>query len=353
MRTTWADLLSTLLSRNDLTPDQASWAMNEIVNGGATQAHIAGFLVALRAKGETANELQAMSQALLDQAPPIHLEGPVIDLAGTGGDRTGTVNLSTLAAIVVAATGVKVVKHGGRGATSKVGSADLLESLGLQIDQGPAEVATQANEIGIAFAFAPRFHPGLRHAAPVRRELGVPTAINLLAPLSNPARPTNQLVGVADPSKAPLIAEVLAHRNVDALIASGDDGLDELTTTTTTSIWEVRGGDVRQTTLHPADLGITPPSTEALQGGTAEQNAEAAQRLLDGEQTPVRDAVLLNAAAALSTFDQTDEPLADRLQRHLHKGAEAIDNGAAKALITAWRVTNRRVQATSRQGTVV
>lgn len=348
MRTTWADILSTLLRHDDLTAAQAGWAMNEIVDGDATPAHIGGFLVALRAKGETANELAAMSQALLDQAPPIELDGPVLDLAGTGGDRTGTVNLSTLAAIVVAATGVKVVKHGGRGATSKVGSADLLESLGIDIDQGPADVARTANEVGIAFAYAPRFHPGLRHAAPVRRELGVPTAINLLAPLSNPVRPTHQLVGVADPIRAPLLAEILARRKVDALLASGDDGLDELTTTTTTRVWEVRDGDVRASTLHPSDLGLAPADPAKLKGGTAEENAEAARRLLDGEPGPVRDAVLLNAAGALSTFDHLDEPLAERLHRHREKCAATLDNGSAKALITAWRVTNRPVQATRR-----
>lgn len=336
MRTTWADVLGTLLSRNDLAPEQASWAMNEIVQGVATPAHIAGFLVALRAKGETANELEAMSQALLDQAPPIHLDGPVLDLAGTGGDRTGTVNLSTLAAIVVAATSRKVVKHGGRGATSKVGSADLLESLGIQIDQGPAEVATQANEVGIAFAFAPRFHPGLRHAAPVRRELGVPTAINLLAPLSNPARPTHQLVGVADPQLAPLLAQVLARRKVQAVLASGDDGLDELTTTTTTRIWEVRDGDVRPSTFDPRTIGIQPPPKGALRGGDAQNNAEVARRVLEGEKGPVRDAVTLNAAAALSTFDTLEEPFTTRLERHLETAKQALDAGAASHLLGIW-----------------
>jgi anthranilate phosphoribosyltransferase len=347
MRTTWADVLGTLLHRDDLTADQAAWAMHEIVAGDATSAQIAGFLLALRAKGETASELAAMSQALLDQAPRVDLHGPLVDLAGTGGDRTGTVNLSTLAAIVVAATGTTVVKHGGRGATSAVGSADLLERFGVAIDLGPAELARTAEQIGIAFCFAPRFHPGLRHAAPVRRELGIPTTINLLAPLSNAVRPTHQLVGVADPRLAPLLAQVLADRGVQALLASGDDGLDELTTTTTSKVWEVRHGEVREGTFDPRDLGIAPPPPQALKGGDADQNAEAGRRLLDGGKGPVRDAVLLNAAGALSTFDPVDEPLPTRLGRHLETCAEALDTGAARALLDRWASASRNQMAGS------
>jgi anthranilate phosphoribosyltransferase len=336
MRTTWADVLGTLLRRADLTADQAVWAMTEIIDGDATSAQTAGFLLALRAKGETANELAAMSEALVDRAPRVDLAGPVVDLAGTGGDKTGTVNLSTLAAIVVAATGTTVVKHGGRGATSKVGSADLLERLGIGIDEGPEELARTATSVGIAFCFAPRFHPGLRHAAPVRRELGVPTAINLLAPLSNPVRPTHQLVGVADPGVAPLLAEVLAERKVQALLASGDDGLDELTTTTTSQVWEVRNGEIRASTFDPRQLGLNPPHPTGLQGGDAEKNAEVARRVLEGEKGPVRDAVTLNAAGALSTFDSLDQPLSERLERHLAIAEQAIDSGAANALLDKW-----------------
>lgn len=336
MRTTWSDVLGTLLRRADLSAAQAAWAMREIVAGDATPAQIAGFLLALRAKGETAHELAAMSDALLDRAPRVDLAGPVVDLAGTGGDRTGTVNLSTLAAIVVAATGTTVVKHGGRGATSKVGSADLLERLGVGIDQGPDKLATTAASFGIAFCFAPRFHPGLRHAAPVRRELGVPTAINLLAPLSNPVRPTHQLVGVADPNVAPLLAEVLAAREVQALLASGDDGLDELTTTTTSRVWEVRNGEIRASTFDPRSLGLDPPDPADLRGGDAEKNAETARRVLEGEKGPVRDAVTLNAAGALSTFDSLDQSLPERLERHLATAEQAIDSGAATALLDRW-----------------
>jgi anthranilate phosphoribosyltransferase len=254
--TTWPDLLAALLRREDLTTEQAGWAMAEVMNGAASPVQLAGFLVGLRAKGESVEELRGIADVMLEHAHRIEVPGETIDIVGTGGDRMHSVNISTMAAMVVAATGLRVVKHGNRSASSSSGSADVLESLGVSLTLTPAQVAEVANDAGITFCFANAFHPSMRHAAVTRRDLGVGTAFNALGPLTNPAQPTYAAVGVADARIAPLIAGVFAGRGRAASVFRGDDGLDELTLATTSTVWWVRDGAVTELTLDPTDVGL-------------------------------------------------------------------------------------------------
>jgi anthranilate phosphoribosyltransferase len=331
-------VLSALLAREDLTREQAGWAMGEIMDGSATPAQIAGFALALRAKGETADELAGLVATMLSRAKPCSVEGPVVDTCGTGGDRAHTVNISTMAAFVVAGAGLRVVKHGNRAASSTCGSADLLEELGVRIDLPPDLVARCAAEAGVAFCFAPVFHPALRHTAVPRRELGVPTVFNFLGPLTNPAHPMSQAVGVADTRMAGVMAGVLADRGASALVFRGDDGLDELTTATTSRVWVVSGGAVSEEVLDPAVLGVVPAPADSLRGGDAAYNASVARSFLAGEAGPVRDAVLLNAAAAIAASDGggTGVALVERLRHGLGRAVEAVDSGAAAAALERW-----------------
>ncbi|HEY0637694.1 MAG TPA: anthranilate phosphoribosyltransferase, partial [Pseudonocardiaceae bacterium] len=297
--TNWPGLLTQLIGGEDLEPAAAEWAMDQVMNGVATPSQIAAFVVALRAKGETPGEIAGLAAAMLAHARRVRLDGPAVDVVGTGGDRAHTVNISTMAAVVVAAAGVPVVKHGNRAASSRCGAADLLERLGVAIDLPPEGVAACVRELGIGFCFAPVFHPAMRHAASTRRELGIPTAFNFLGPLTNPAQPDATLVGCADRRMAPVLARVLAERGATALVVRGDDGLDELTTGDTTSVWHVSGGVVAELTFDPAAVGVARSTPEQLRGGDPALNAEIAGRLFAGEHGPVRDAVLLNAAAAV------------------------------------------------------
>jgi anthranilate phosphoribosyltransferase len=339
----WSTILSALLRREDLDAEDTAWAMDQIMAGDATPVQIAGFAVALRAKGETVGEVEGLVRAMLARAVPIEVRGPILDIVGTGGDQAHTVNISTMATIVVAATGVKVVKHGNRAASSSCGTADVLEALGVVLDLPPEDVARVAEEAGVTFCFAPMFHPALRHAAVPRRELGVPTFFNFLGPLANPARPQAQAVGVADRRIAGIVAGVLAQRGTAALVFRGDDGLDELTTATTSSVWEVRAGEVREGTLDPADLGLARSPIEALRGGDATRNAAVVRELLAGRTGPVRDAVLLNAAGALSVLAPWEAPLVDRMRTGLRTAAAAIDDGTAAATLEAWIAVSQRL----------
>jgi anthranilate phosphoribosyltransferase len=336
---TWPGVLTTLLSGASLSRADAAWAMAQVMDGEATAAQVAGFAVALRAKGETADELAGLVGAMLDRARPVTVAARAVDTCGTGGDRSHTVNISTMAALAVAGAGVPVVKHGNRAASSSCGSADLLEALGVVIDLDPDGVARCVDEAGIGFCFAPVFHPALRHASAPRRELGVATVFNFLGPLTNPARPTSQAVGVADARMAGVMAGVLADRGSSALVFRGDDGLDELTTSTTSRVWVVRDGGVTETTVDPAALGIAPASPDALRGGAAAANADVARRFLAGEAGAVREAVLLNAAAALVAYDgAVADPgdLPDALAAGVARAAEAVDSGAAAAALDRW-----------------
>lgn len=329
-------LLSALLRGESLSADDTAWAMTEVMAGEATPAQLAGFAVALRAKGETAEEVSGLVRVMLDRCTPLEVPGRVVDTCGTGGDRAHTVNLSTMAALVVAGAGVPVVKHGNRAASSACGSADLLEELGVVVDLPAAGVARCVSEVGIGFCFAPVFHPALRHAAAPRRELGVATVFNFLGPLANPARPAAQVVGVSDARMAPVVAGVLAERGVRALVVRGEDGLDEFTTTAPSRVWAVRAGEVTQSRLDAADLGIPRASLEDLRGAGAAHNAGVTRRVLAGEPGAVRDAVLLNAAAALVVHRDEDADLADLLAAALREAAAAVDSGAAASVLTRW-----------------
>ncbi|PRX97038.1 anthranilate phosphoribosyltransferase [Allonocardiopsis opalescens] len=334
--TTWSNLLASLLGGESLSAQQTAWAMDEIMSGSASDSQIAGFAVALRAKGETVAEVTGLAETMLRHAATISVPGPTVDIVGTGGDRAHTVNVSTMAAMVVAAAGATVVKHGNRAASSSCGSADLLERMGVVIDLPPHLSERVAAEAGIAFCFAPLFHPSFRHTAGPRRELGVPTVFNFLGPLTNPGRPRATAVGVFDPRMAPIMAGVFAGRGVSALVFRGDDGLDELTTTTTSRVWAVRGGEVAEEVFDPAELGIAPATPEQLRGADAEYNAAVAWRMLDGERGPVRDAVLLNAAAALAASGGLEGPLVENLRTCLRRAEQAVDSGAALALVRRW-----------------
>ncbi|MGH8775686.1 MAG: anthranilate phosphoribosyltransferase [Jiangellaceae bacterium] len=333
---TWPAVLSALLECADLPAEATAWAMGEIMSGSATPVQIAGFVVALRAKGETVDEVEGLVQAMYSHATPISIPGRAVDVVGTGGDRAHTVNISTMAALVVAGAGARVVKHGNRAASSACGAADLLEELGIRLDLPPSRVAEIAAEVGITFCFAPVFHPALRHAAVARRELGVPTTFNFLGPLANPARPSALAVGVADGRMAGIVAGVLAGRGVSALVFRGDDGLDELTTTTTSRAWLVREGEVTEERLDPTALGLPAAPPDSLRGGEAPYNASVARRLLGGERGPVRDAVLLNAAAALVVYEGVEGPLVDQLGPALERVAASVDSGAAADVLARW-----------------
>lgn len=333
---TWPDILSALLGGEDLDRGATAWAMDRIMSGEASPVQVAGFMVALRAKGETVDEISGLVDSMYAHAEPLHIPGPAVDIVGTGGDRAKTVNISTMSAIVAAAAGAKVVKHGNRAASSASGSSDVLEKLGIRLDLDARRVAEVAEEVGLTFCFAAKFHPSMRHAAPARRDLGVPTAFNILGPLTNPAKVTAHAIGCFDTRLAALIAGVLARRGASALVFRGDDGLDELTITTTSRVWIVRDGAITETTFDPREVGIEPVGIEALRGADAAYNADVARRLLAGERGPVRDAVLLNTAAALVALDPTDAPLAEQLAAGMERAAAAVDSGAAQTLLGRW-----------------
>ncbi len=346
-RATWPALISALIRGEELTSDEAAWAMNEIMDGAATSVQIAGFGVALRMKGETVGEVTGLAQAMLAHATPISVPGPLVDLVGTGGDGAHTVNISTMGAIVAAAAGARVVKHGNRAASSACGAADVLEALGVAITLSPEASARLVDELGIAFLFAPLYHPALRHAGPARSELGVPTVFNSLGPVANPARPGAQAVGVSDPRMGAVLAGVLAGRGSSALVFHGDDGLDELTTADTSTVWLVHGGVVTATTVDPAALGLDRAKPGDLRGGDAAYNAAVVRAVLDGAPGAVRDTVVLNAAAALAAEAgvpspaELDQALADGCVR----AAAAVDSGAAGDLLRRWVAASQRLAA--------
>ncbi|MFI7023613.1 anthranilate phosphoribosyltransferase [Micromonospora sp. NPDC049900] len=337
---TWPHLLTALLRGEELSAADTAWAMGEIMSGSAAPAQIAGFAVALRAKGETPAEVTGLVEAMLGQAVPVELPEEVrataLDVVGTGGDLAHTVNISTMTALVVAGAGVRVVKHGNRAASSSCGTADLLEFLGIPLDLGPEGVARCVEQAGIGFCFAARFHPGMRHAGPVRRELGVPTAFNFLGPLTNPARPRAGAVGCFDSTMAPVMAAVFAARGDSVVVMRGEDGLDEFTTAAPTRFWIAQGGTVRETVVDATDLGIPRAALSDLRGGDAAHNADVARRLLAGEPGPVRDAVLVNAAAALATQGPLDGDLTDALRAGLARATESIDSGTAARTLDRW-----------------
>jgi len=343
----WPAVLDALLRREDLSVADAAWSMERIMLGEATPAQLAGFLVALRAKGETVDEIVGFRDAILDHAVPLNVNSMGLDIVGTGGDRFGTVNVSTMASIVCAASGVPVIKHGNRAASSASGSSDVLAALGIDLTLSADAVASILDATGITFAYAAAFHPGFRHAAAVRAELGIPTVFNFLGPLVNPARPEASAVGVANLDRVPLFVGVFQTRGASALVFRGDDGLDELTTTGHSHVWEVSRGLVTEHDIDPRDLGIPRATMSQLIGGSPEHNAEVVHSVLAGEHGPVRDIVLLNAAAGLVAYDLAHDPaqsqvsILDRFRAKLAVAAQAIDSGAGTAKLADWVQASR------------
>ncbi|MCP2252278.1 anthranilate phosphoribosyltransferase [Prauserella aidingensis] len=333
---TWPTILGRLIDRTDLSEEETAWAMDQIMSDAATPSQIGGFAVGLRAKGETPGEIAGMASAMLAHARTLDIDYTAVDIVGTGGDRAGSVNISTMSSLVVAAAGAPVVKHGSRAASSKSGAADVLETMGVAITMSPEDVLRCVSEVGIGFCFAPAFHPALKYAGATRRELGVPTTFNMLGPLSNPAQPSASLIGCAYRDKTRVLAEVYADRGHDVLLVRGDDGLDEITTTTTTTAWVITGGTIRETTIDPRALGISLATEEDLKGGTPEINARAVHELVSGKTGPVRDAVLLNAAGALTAYHGFSGDLSADLSAHLGRAAEVLDSGKAADLLQRW-----------------
>ncbi len=339
----WAPLLAALADGTDLAESQTAWAMDEVMAGNASDAQLAAFAVLLRAKGETPAELAGLVRTMRARATPLSVPGPAVDIVGTGADRANTVNISTMAALVVAGSGRRVVKHGNRAASSACGAADVLEELGVRIDAAPAQVARDVERVGIGFCFAPTFHAGMRFSSGPRREIGIPTVFNFLGPLSNPARVPYSAVGCADLRMAPIVAQVFADRGDRALVFRGDDGLDELTTTTTSQVWVAVDGGVRRTVIDPAALGIEPVLPEALRGGDRVYNAAAVRDLLAGVRGGVRDVVLLNAAAAIAVYDGVSAAsLPEAMRAGLAAAAEAVDSGAAARVLQRWTDADAR-----------
>jgi len=333
----WADTLASLVRGDDLDEHAAAAAMRSIMSGEATPGQIGGFLIALRTKGETVDEITGLARVMREFSLKVPVTAPVIDTCGTGGDRAGTANISTMAALAVAGAGVKVAKHGNRAQSSKCGSADLLEALGVAIDLAPEGVAACIEEAGIGFCFAPAFHPSMRHAGPVRKDLGVPTVFNFLGPLTNPAGATRQTIGVSDAGMAPKMAEAVSRLGSErAMLFRGDDGLDELSTTTTSSVWDVDGG-VTQSSFDPSSLGLKQATASDLSGGSAEENARLCMDVLAGGDGPLHDAVALNAGAALVVAG-----VASDLKEGLARARESLDSGAAAKALDAMRETSQR-----------
>jgi anthranilate phosphoribosyltransferase len=345
----WPRLLGALLRAEELSAQDTAWAMGEIMAGTATPVQVAGFVTALRAKGETPAELAGLVEAMLGAATVVELPDEVrsraVDVVGTGGDGAHTVNISTMSALVVAAAGVTVVKHGNRAASSSCGTADLLEHLGIPLDLGPEGVLRTVAEAGIGFCFAARFHPGMRHAAVPRRELGVPTAFNVLGPLTNPARPRSAAVGCFDLRMAPVMARVFADRGDSVLLVRGEDGLDEFSTAAPTRVWLIQDGTVEEGVLDAADLGVPRSAPGDLRGGDAAFNAAAAHSVFAGDPGPARDAVLINAAAAFAAQSRFAGGLEASLRAGIARAAETIDSGAVTTLVPRWVAAATRARS--------
>ncbi len=319
------EAISALVSGQSLTMEQAEGAMNEIMSGEATPSQFGAFVTALRLKGETVEEIAGMARVMREKAIPVAVSGPVVDTCGTGGDGSGSFNISTAAAFVVAGAGLKVAKHGNRSMSSICGSADVLEALGLRIDLGAEQVQKCLEEVGIGFMFAPNFHPAMKYAAAPRREIGIRTVFNILGPLTNPAGAKAQVLGVADGSLTMKMAQVLELLGCHhALVVHGEDGLDEITLGGRTTVCELKKGVIESYSVTPEELGFTRVSVESLRGGSPQENAEILHRILKGEKGPRRDIVLMNAAAALVAGDR-----AENLEQGIQIAREAIDSGKA------------------------
>lgn len=345
----WPELVAQLTRGEDLSPEQTRAAMDAIMSGEVSPVRLAAFLVSLHAKGETVTELRGLADVMVEHARTLEIPGPTLDIVGTGGDMAHTVNISTMASLVCAGAGVRVAKHGNRASSSSTGTADVLEALGVDLATEPDRLQAEARSAPMTFLFAQLFHPSMRHAAATRRELAVPTAFNFLGPLTNPARPAVSAVGCANRRMAPVMAGVFAERGATAAVFRGDDGLDELTLATSSTVWWVYGGSVEELSLTPADVGLAQAPLEALRGGQAADNARVVRSLLAGERGPVRDAVLFNAGLALALVEQEaagerfggHATMADAVRGGIARGEAAIDSGAAARVLEEWVARSR------------
>ena len=325
----WPPVLDRLIAGSDISRDDAHAAMAEVMGGRATPAQIAAFIVAIRAKGESADEMTGMVEAMLDAAVTVDIGEPVVDTAGTGGDRSGTFNISTTAAFIAAGAGAKIAKHGNRAASSKTGSADLLEALGFELELAPDVTVQMVREVGFGFFFAPTYHPAMRHAGPIRRELGVRTVFNFLGPLANPARAKRQALGVSDAAMAERMVRVLSNLGAEiAFVYYGEDGLDELTTTGPSFIYRLKGHEITHAEFTPEDFGVARATLADLKGGDAEENAAITRAVLDGERGPHRDISLVNASPAIVAAG-----LADGFTEAMELAAQAVDSGDALGVL--------------------
>lgn len=342
----WPNILGKLIAKQDLERSEANWAMTQIMSGDSSEAEIAAFILALRSKGETVSELAGLVDVMLKNAVLLETGNDAVDIVGTGGDLVGTVNISSMASILAAASGIPVLKHGSRSASGKTGSSEMLEVLGVRLDLTPTQVSKVFKECGITFFFAPVFHPAMRHVAPIRKQLGVPTTFNFLGPLANPAQPIATSLGVANADIAPLMAQELALRGRSGLVFRGNDGLDELTTTTTSQIWWVTPTGISENELDPIKFGLKKASKEELLGGDAQFNAQIARDLFENKTTgqlgAVRDIVILNAAGGVVAYQSAKSPetpkadLEDLFRSAIEQVTEALESGAAKAKLEQW-----------------
>ena len=339
----WSETLAHLLDRRDLTVAQASRAMEAVMAGEVTDAQMAAFLVALRAKGETVDEIVGFRDAVLQHAVSLPIDPMVLDIVGTGGDPYGAVvNVSSIASIVAAAAGIPVVKHGNRAASSSSGASDVLGALGVNLELDPSEVARVFHQVGLTFVFAARFHPGFRHAATARKEIGIPSVFNILGPLCNPVRPEASAVGVSNLARVPQVAGVFRSRGATALVYRGDDGIDKMTTTGHSHVWEVTRGQIYEHDVNSEELGLAKARPEDLLGDSPEHNARLARSVLAGESGPVRDIVVLNAAAGLVSFALAENPserergLEDRLREKIAIAEATLDSGLAQKKLEDW-----------------
>lgn len=351
----WKEILGALVASQDLTFDQAYWAMNEMMSGTATDSQIAGLAVGLRVKGESVAEVSGMVKAMLANAIEVNLDRIAVDVVGTGGDGAHTVNISTMAAITVAGAGIPVLKHGNRAISSKAGTADVLEALGVAINMPTALLSSCVADAGIAFCFAPAHHPAMKYAGAVRKELGIPTVFNVLGPLSNPGQPEASLLGCADLRLAPVLAQVQLERGFKSIVVRSLDGLDEFSTSAATQVWDVTSGELREETITPQSLGLLPTTIAELRGGDAKFNAQVVLDILsgrsDGNYRAIRDVVALNAAATMVAYDAAKgaqrfgnvmESVAARIQSALPTAYSSIDSGAASSQLEVWASVSQR-----------
>ena len=343
----WDLIFNSLSAAEDLSSEQITWAMGQILEGKASNDQIKQFLLGLKAKGESAKEVQALVSQMYSYCAPINITERAVDTVGTGGDGANTINISTTAAIITNAAGARVVKHGNRAASSKSGAADLLEALGIKIDLTGSEVEQTVHKIGIGFCFAPIFHSSMKYAAAARKELGTPTIFNILGPLANPAKAIACAIGVARAELLPLMSQVLLEQGKEGFVFRGDDGLDEVSLSTTTQVIQINDGKLTQSEFNPADLGITSSSISDLVGGDAKYNADMTMKIFTGVKGPMRDAVTLNAAFAIAAFKADfNLPLQTQIANGFVLANKAIDSGAALSVVKKWgELTNEIVSA--------